>query len=144
MVALVAISVAFEYANCLNLIAPLILLSGADFLSAFTKAQLDALAFVFLKLRNEGLGRVSAWWGLWLLPFGVLVIRSGFIPKILGVLLIVACFAYLGESVTSIVFPTAIHAVSTFTTPLGGLGELLIILWLLVKGVNAQPPEALP
>ena len=144
MVTLVAISVAFEFTNCLNLIAPLLLLSGADFLSAFTKAQLDALAMVFLKLHNEGLGVVSALWGLWLVPLGALAIRSGFIPKILGVLLILACFAYLAESVTSVVFPTATHAVSSVTTPIGGVGELLMVVWLLMKGANAQQREALP
>jgi hypothetical protein len=141
MVTLVAISVAFEFVNCLNLVAPLILLSGADFLSVFTKAQVDALVLVFLKLRNEGLGIVSALWGLWLLPFGVLVFKSRFIPRILGVLLIVACFAYLADSVTSIVFPTRTHMVSSITLPLGGLGELLIVLWLLTKGANTHQPE---
>ncbi len=144
MVVLVAISVAFEFVNCLNLIAPLILLNGADFLSVFTKEQLDALALVFLQLRDHGLGVVSALWGLWLLPLGVLVIRSGFIPRILGILLIVACFAYLVDSVTSIVFPSQTHMVSIITTPIGGLGELLIVLWLLVKGVKAQPREVSP
>lgn len=143
MVTLVAVSVAFEFVNCLNLIAPLILLSGADFLSVFTKPQLDALALVFLKVRNSGLGVVSALWGLWLLPFGVLVIKSGFIPKILGVLLIVACFAYLADSVTSIVFPAGTPVVSSITLPLGGLGELSIVLWLLVKGAKAQSREVL-
>ncbi|MEA2765403.1 MAG: hypothetical protein QOK07_1807 [Gemmatimonadaceae bacterium] len=141
MVTLVAISVAFEFVNCLNLVAPLILLSGADFLSVFTKAQVDALAMVFLKLRNEGLGIVSALWGLWLLPFGVLVLKSRFIPRILGVLLIVACFAYLADSVTSIVFPTRTQMVSSVTLPLGGLGELLIVLWLLTMGANTHQPE---
>ena len=144
MVTLVAISVAFEFVNCLNLLAPLVLLSGADFLSAFTKAQLDALAMVFLKLRNEGLGIISALWGLWLLPLGLLVIGSRFIPRILGVLLVVACFAYLAESVTSVVFPVATHMVSSITTPIGGIGELLFVLWLLVKGANAQSRGALP
>ena len=81
MVTLVAVAVAFEFANCLNLIAPLILLGGGDFLSVFTKAQLDALAFVFLKLRNSGLGVISLLWGLWLLPFGILAFKSGFFQK---------------------------------------------------------------
>jgi Domain of unknown function (DUF4386) len=68
LVTLVAVSVAIELVNCLNLIAPLILLSGADFLSAFTKPQLDSLALGFLRLRSGGSGIVTAFWGLWLLP----------------------------------------------------------------------------
>lgn len=111
MVMLVGVSVAFEFINCLNLIAPLILLGGADFLSVFSKPQLDALALFFLKLRNSGLGVISLIWGLWLLPFGVLVFKSGFFPKVLGVLLIVACFAYVTDSVTSIMLPAPMPTV---------------------------------
>jgi hypothetical protein len=144
MVALVAISVAFELVNCLNLIAPLILLSGADFLSVFSKPQLDALAYAFLRLRNSGVNLVSILWGLWLLPLGILVIKSHFIPKILGMLLIVSCFAYVVGSITSIIAPDQMSVVSNFTLPLGGLGELLIVLWLIIKGVKPQSPETPP
>ncbi|MGA9628056.1 MAG: DUF4386 domain-containing protein, partial [Bryobacteraceae bacterium] len=70
MVILVSIAVAFSLVNLVNQIAPLILLSGADFLTAFTKPQLDALALIFLKLRSGGFEVVAAFWGLWLLPFG--------------------------------------------------------------------------
>jgi hypothetical protein len=142
MVVLVSVSVAIEFVNCLNLIAPLILLSGADYWSAFTKSQLDALALGFLGLRNSGINLVSLFWGLWLLPLGVLVIKSGFIPKVLGVLLIVACVGYVVGSVTSVVFPGQMHAVSMVTLPLGGLGELAIVVWLIVKGANV-PQRAL-
>ena len=141
---LVGVSVAFEFVNCLNLIAPLILLSGADFLSVFTKPQLDALALVFLKLRNSGLGVVSLIWGLWLLPFGVLVIKSGFFPKVLGLLLIVACFAYMADSITSIILPAPAHVISTVSLAFGGIGELAIVVWMIVKGAKSEPLEARP
>jgi hypothetical protein len=141
MVMLVGVSVAFEFANCLNLVAPLILLSGADFLAVFSKPQLDALALVFLKLRNDGLGVISLIWGLWLLPFGVLVIKSGFFPKVLGVLLIVACFAYVTDSITSIMLPVPIPVVSTVTLAFGGLGELAIVVWMIVVGAKAPQTE---
>jgi hypothetical protein len=141
MVMLVGVSVAFEFANCLNLVAPLILLSGADFLAVFSKPQLDALALVFLKLRNDGLGVISLIWGLWLLPFGVLVIKSGFFPKGLGVLLIVACFAYVTDSITSIMLPVPIPLVSTVTLALGGIGELAIVVWMIVIGAKTPQTE---
>jgi hypothetical protein len=141
MVMLVGVSVAFEFANCLNLVAPLILLSGADFLAVFSKPQLDALALVFLKLRNDGLGVISLIWGLWLLPFGVLVIKSGFFPKGLGVLLIVACFAYVTDSITLIMLPVPIPVVSTVTLALGGLGELAIVVWMIVIGAKTPQTE---
>jgi hypothetical protein len=142
MVTLVAVAVAFEYANCLNLVAPLILLRSTELAPAFTKPQLDALALVFLKLRSEGLGIVSALWGLWLLPFGVLVFKSGLFPKVLGVLLIVSCFAYVADSVTSIMSPTPIHLVSMTSLALGGLGELAIVVWMIVVGAKNQPQKA--
>jgi hypothetical protein len=141
MVTLVVVSVAFEFVNCLNLIAPLILLSGADYLSVFGRPQLDALAMVFLKLRNDGLGVVSLLWGLWLLPFGVLVFKSGFFPKVLGVLLIVACFAYMADSITLIMLPTPSHVISMVALTLGGIGELAITLWMIIVGAKV-PAEA--
>jgi hypothetical protein len=141
MVMLVGVSVAFEFVNCLNLAAPLIFVSGADFLSVFSKPQLDALAFAFLKLRNSGLGVISLIWGLWLLPFGVLVIKSGFFPKVLGVLLIVACFAYVTDSITSIMLLVPIPVVSSVTLALGGLGELAIVVWMIVVGAKTPQTE---
>jgi hypothetical protein len=143
-VTLVGVAVAFEFVNCLNLIAPLILLNGADYLSAFTKPQLDALALVFLKLRNGGLGVVSLLWGLWLLPFGVLAYESGFFPKVLGVLLVVACFAYVVDGVSSIILPAPSQIISTISLALGGIGELAIVAWMIVKGATAQSVEASP
>lgn len=143
LVTLVAVAVAIELVNCLNLIAPLILLSGADFLSSFTKPQLDALALGFLRLRSGGYGIVTVFWGLWLLPFGILVIKSRFFPKILGVLLILAGVPYLANSFTSIVLPAHNQAVSMILMPLM-LGELPMLFWLLFKGAKVPLPKARP
>lgn len=137
MVALVLVQVPMAFANMLGGMAPLVLLNGADFWSVFDKHQLDALAMGSLTLRGYGINAIIALWGLWLLPFGILVFRSGFIPRILGVFLIVACFADLAISVTSLLFPAyerIAHNLMIF-----GVGELLIILWLVIKGARAQP-----
>jgi hypothetical protein len=139
MVVLVAVMVTLGLANLINQIAPLILLSGADFLSVFTKPQLDALALGFLRLRSNGINVEMAFWGLWLLPFGVLVYKSGFFPKLLGVLLIVGCFAYLTVSVTSIVLPAHSHGVNQVMLPFYAIGEAAMMLWLLVKGAKVAP-----
>jgi uncharacterized membrane protein len=77
---------------------PLILQSRAGFLSAFTPAQLDALALGFLRVRQMELVADEALWGLWLVPFGILVIKSGFIPKTIGILLLVASVGYMSMS----------------------------------------------
>lgn len=140
MVLLVSVGVTIGLVNLLNKIAPLILLSGANYLSVFTKPQLDALALGFLSLNSNGDIVDTAFWGLWLFPFGILVIKSRFFPRVLGILLIVAGFAYLTMSVTSIVLPAYEHVVSRAMTPLG-LGEFPIIFWLLIKGATAPQPQ---
>jgi hypothetical protein len=138
MVLMVSLGVAFSLANLLNKFAPLVFLSGADYLSVFTKPQLDALVLGFLRLHSSGAAISMAFWGLWLFPFGILVIKSGFFPRILGFLLMVAGFAYLTSSVTSIVLPEYRHVVSQAMMPLY-VGEVPIIFWLLIKGAKVQP-----
>ncbi len=140
MVTLVVISVSTTFVNTFNQIAALIILSGADFLSVFEKPQLNAVAYVFLRLHSQGLQIIQIFWGLWLFPFGLLVYKSRFIPKILGVLLIIAGFAYLLSSFTFLVLPQYKAAISPLITLLE-MGELPIIFWLLIVGARAQLEE---
>lgn len=79
MVGLVLVSVAITFVNVLDNIAALTLFRGGDFLAVFDKHQLDALAMLFLRLHGEGHVVNEIFWGLWLFPFGVLVMRSGFL-----------------------------------------------------------------
>jgi hypothetical protein len=139
LVALSLVSTSMSFVNMLLGIGPLVLLSGADYLTAFDKRQLDALAMGFLSLRGYGLGAQMALFGLVLLPFGFLVFRSGFIPRILGVLLIVGCFPYLAVSVASVLFPAYARMVSRSLVL--AVGEILIILWLLLIGVQTRLVE---
>jgi hypothetical protein len=141
MVVLVLVSVAIGFVNEVNNIAALILFRGADFLSVFDKPQLDALGMLFLRLRGQGLVVNEIFWGLWLFPFGLLVMRSGFIPRILGVLLIVNGFAYLVASLTSLLLPAYAGVVNQLLL-IPETGELWVMLWLLIKGVRVQPLAA--
>jgi hypothetical protein len=141
MVMLVTAGIAVSLVNLANGFAPLILLSGADYLSVFSKPQLEALAFGFLRLKSSGTLIALAFWGLWLFPFGRLVIKSGFLPKVLGVLLIAAGFAYPLWSFTSIALPGYARVVSQVVMPLE-FGELPIIFWLLVKGAGSSPARS--
>ena len=127
----------------LNDIAALTLVSGADFLSVFPRAQLDALAYLAVHLHAQGLEVVSIFWGLWLFPFGLLVIRSRFMPRVLGVLLILAGLAYMGSSFASLLLPEDAPAVARLTMPLK-FGELPIVFWLLLRGARepASPVSA--
>jgi hypothetical protein len=140
MVTLVCVGVAAEIVNLITHMAPLIFLSGADYLSVFTEPQLDALAMGALRLGNSLGQLLLAIWGLWLFPFGILTIKSGFFPKVLGYLLMMAGVAYVVSCVTAIVFPANIDAVSRVVMPLY-FGELPIVLWLLVMGAKVPQVE---
>jgi len=143
MVILVVVSVAIGFLNEVNNIAALNLFRGGDFLAVFDKPQRDALGMLFLGLHRQGLVVNQIFWGLWLFPFGVLVMRSGFLPRILGLLLIVNCFAYVAASLMSLLWPSYATVVSRAMLP-ALLGELWIMLWLLIKGANVQPLAAAP
>lgn len=133
MVLLVTVGVAVTFANLLLKFAPLVLLNGAGYLQVFTKDQLEALALAFLRFHGQGSAVSIAFWGLWLFPFGTLVIKSGFIPRVLGYLLMLAGFAYLATCVAAILWPEYRPVVSRFMMPLY-LGEVPVIFWLLIKG----------
>jgi hypothetical protein len=139
MVAFVLAQVAMGFALTLLQIAPLMLLKGAGYWSAFDRRQLEALALGALTLRGQGIGAVSAYWGLWLLPLGALVYRSGFLPRILGVFLVVAGGAYLVSTLTYFFFPAYYRLVfMAVTTPAAALGELGLLGWLLIKGAREE------
>ena len=135
------VSVPIVFLSVLNEIAALVLLSGADFVSVFDKSQLDTLAYLFLRLHSKGINLAAIFWGLWLFPFGILVIRSGFIPSVLGILLMIAGFAYLIDSFTSLLLPQHADLVSRFAMVLF-FGELPIIFWLLIWGAKVRPSDA--
>lgn len=139
MVTLLLISVPISFLNVLSEIAALVLAKRAAFLSVFEPRQLDALALLFLRLHGQGLFLAEVFWGLWLFPFGMLVIRSGFIPRVLGVLLIIAGSAYLVGSCTALFLPPYAQPVSRFAMLLEA-AELPIVLWLVIWGAKAQQP----
>jgi len=128
------VSVPIVFLNVLNEIAAMILVSGADFVSVFEKPQRDALAYL-VRLHEQGLIVASIFWGLWLFPLGILVIRSGFFPRVLGVLLMVAGIAYVASAGASLVLPRYADLVGQLVMVLY-FGELPFILWLLIRGVR--------
>jgi hypothetical protein len=131
------VSVPIVFVNVLNEIAALTLVSGADFLAALPRSQLDALAYLFLRLHSRGITIAAIFWGLWLLPFGLLAIRSGFIPRAIGMLLLVAGCAYVVDSTATLLMPQYAHAVNAVAGVLE-LAELPIILWLVIWGATTR------
>src|SRR6185503_3211454 len=93
------------FLNTINDDAALLLARGANFLSAIDKPQRDAFVMVFLRMHGQGILANEIFWGLWLFPCGLLVYRSRFLPRILGVWLMLNGFAYFGTSVTGILWP---------------------------------------
>ena len=138
MVVFVVLAAAVQFANAFNLLAPTVLLSGTDYLSPFSAPQVDALALAFLRLRVTGMLVTQVFWGLWLLPFGLLVMRSGFIPRILGAALIVAAAGYLLATASYFLIPVHGHIVTHVALPVGGAAETAMIVWLIVKGVRSR------
>ena len=142
MRALVLVAVPVALVNELNSIAALMFFKGGEFLSGFGRADRDAWGYAFLRLHSQGANIASIFWGLWLFPFGSLVIRSGFIPRFLGVFLMIAGFGYLVSSFTTILLPQNAAQVGLWALPLY-FGELPIIVWLLIWGVK-EPPSMRP
>jgi hypothetical protein len=137
MVTLIVVSIPIAFLNELNSIAALVLVRGADFLSIFEKPQREALAMLFLNLHGQGIVVAEIFWGLWLFPLALLVYRSRFLPRFLGVWLALAGFAWVILSLTGILLPQYYDKVFTFTQP-AVFGEIGFMLWLLIKG--ATPP----
>ncbi|WP_266170520.1 DUF4386 domain-containing protein [Dyella subtropica] len=132
---------AIDFFNVLNDAAALLLVRGADFLAVFDKPQRDALAMLFLRLHGQEVVAAEILWGLWLFPLAMLVLRSGFLPRLLGVWLIINGFAYLALSVSGLLFPRYEDTVASFTFP-AQLGEVAFMLWLLIMGAKEKPAMA--
>jgi hypothetical protein len=130
-----------DFVNVLNDAAALILVRSADFLSVFEKPQRDALAMLFLRAHHQEVLAAEILWGLWLFPLAILVYRSRFLPRFLGVWLIINGFAYLTMSLTGLLVPQYEDVVSNYAFP-ALLGEMAIMLWLLIKGAKSQPVDA--
>ena len=144
MVAFVLVSAAVGFLNTLNDIAALILFRGAEFLTVFDKPQRDALGMLFIRLHSQGIFIDEIFWGLWLFPFGLLVFRSGFIPRFIGIWLMINCFGYVALSVIALFFPGYYQAAFRYSQPVL-FGELVVMLWLLIKGAKrTQSPQPAP
>ena len=126
---------AIYFFNVVNDAAALILVRGTSYLSAFDKGQRNALAMLFLRLHDQEIVAAQIFWGLWLFPLAILVYRSRFLPRFLGVWLIINGVAYVAMSLTGFLLPRYASMVGNVTFP-AVLGELAFVLWLLIKGAK--------
>jgi len=125
------------FVNAANDVAALLFARGAEFLSIFDKAQRDAFVMLFLNLHHQVDLASELLWILFHVPFGILVYKSRFLPRILGVWLMMVGVAYFVLSVTGLLFPTYEHTVWTFAQ-IVLLGEVAIMLWLAIMGAQEK------
>jgi hypothetical protein len=114
-------------------LAPLVVLGGSQYLSVFKVEQLRAIALMFLELNTQTANICLVLFGFYDLLIGFLMFRSVFLPRILGVLMALAGLGWL-----TFLYPPLANSLSPYVLVLGFLAELLLMLWLLVKGVNVQ------
>lgn len=117
--------------------------SGVDYTSMLTAEQLQARAMSSLEAYSHTTFVATIFWGLWLFPFGYLVFNSGFLPKILGVLLMAGCFGYLIDFLGLSLWPATYRAtgISTFIHLPSGIGEIGIAFWPLIMGARKTPTD---
>ncbi|TFH47041.1 MAG: DUF4386 domain-containing protein [ANME-2 cluster archaeon] len=136
MVIFVLVSVPIMFINMLIYFSPLLLLNGANYLTVFGADQLHALVMFFFELYTTGVMIATIFHGLWLLPLGFLVYRSGYFPRILGVFLIIACFGFLIQSFAFFLLPPSYEVITYPGIVFEIIGEFGFCGWLLVKGAK--------
>lgn len=132
------VMVPMSFAITIIQLGPLVILNGSSSWAAFDRAQLESLAYGFLMLREQAVGGISAYWGIWLIPVAVLVYRSGFLPRFLGILVGLAAFAYTLSAMVFFIAPASYRTVFWAAAPIYAAGEVTFILYLLIKGVRTE------
>ncbi len=127
--------------NSLSNAGTLVVVTNPDYMKAFQPDQVNALAMTFLRINNAGVGLVELFMALFMFSFGLLIIRSGYLPRILGIFLFVGGCAFSINTFTKMLIPQAYPVLITeLTMALNIFGAPATILWLLIKGVKEQPP----
>ncbi|WP_373519541.1 DUF4386 domain-containing protein [Pricia sp.] len=137
MVIFALVSVPIFFVNILNKFSVLTLIDKVAYLEQMGEADLQTQVMFHIDSYNNGLELSQIFWGLWLFPFGYLVYRSGFLPKLLGILLMAGCFGYLITFFGGFLYPdfhkTILSDIVGYPAPIGEIG---ICLWLLIMGTN--------
>ena len=140
MVVLALTSVPISLLNMAHNFDVLTLLSGRPYLAGYPAGQLDAAVMLSLASYANGILVAKIFWGLWLFPLGYLVLRSGIIPRVLGVFLVLGCAGYLVDVFgRTLVADYASSAIAGYATLPASVGEIGTCLWLLVFGARSDP-----
>ena len=141
MVVFALVGVPISMLNTLNRVAALLLLKGTDFLKVLGADQLHIQTMFFLNMNEQGVVIATIFWGLWLFPLGYLVYKSGYFPRIIGVLVMMGGFGYVLDASTHLLLSNYANyeAILSPVVLLLTIGEILFMGWLLIKG--AKIPE---
>ncbi len=140
MFVLILISFPISFSSVASQVSALHLAGGGDlpaFAAALDAPQRDALAYHALRQHHQFMMVAEIFWGLWLFPFGICVMRSGFIPRIIGILLMIAGAGYVVDSFVELSRPQLVPVVDRISM-ITGFCELPILLWLLIWGAKPQ------
>ena len=137
MVVFALVSIPISFTNILHKFSVLTLMESPKYLQNVDAIDLQNQVMLQLDYYSNGVELSQVFWGIWLLPFGLLVYKSGFLPKFLGVFLMLGCFGYLISFIGGFLFPTYHQTIlSTIVDIPSSIGEIGICLWLLIMGTN--------
>lgn len=138
LLAMVVSAVPIAFLNTVFKFGALLLVDPSAFHS-IPMAEREALALWMLEMQKYGTQIASVFWGLWLLPLGVLTWQSGWLPKVLGALLLVNGGAYLLDSAMAMTVPRMHTFVAPYLSVLLPIGEIPFLLWILIRGARVKP-----
>lgn len=134
------VGIAVLAVNSLNHVAPLVFLRGTGYSSAFELNQLQTLALMSLKMHSRGYTISAVFFGIYCLLIGYLVFKSGFMPRLVGVLMALGGLSFVTSSFLIFLFPSLAARLPDIGM-VGGIGEVALCLWLMVMGVDARKWE---
>lgn len=139
MIILAVVSVPISMLNLQNKYGVLTLVNSTNYLKNFDASQIQSQMMLLLENYDGGILILHIFWGLWLFPFGFLVYKSGFLPRILGILLMLGCCGYLVNFVGYSMFDNfGGGLISSFASKPQAFGEIGTCLWLLIRGINEK------
>ena len=136
MLTLVVISVSIMFVNIIFQMGALVFLNRATYVTAFSAEQIYELTALLLHFNIIGVYVLDIFWGLWLLPLAYLTYQSAFFPKIIALLLVISGIAYITDSLSFIINQEVHTLLINYLSIPEVLGEVVILLWLLIKGVS--------
>ena len=141
MVVFAVVSVPMAFINFGNEFFVLTLISKAAYLKTFEIDKLQAQVLLYLHFYNDVNQIISIFSGLWLFPLGYLIFKSGLLPKILGIFLMIGCFSYLIDFIGGLLFPGYNKMeISNYVILPASIGEIGTCLWLLIMGAKNYKP----